>query len=97
MRAMVDDIVAGRFAEKWDAERDAGFPRFQALKAAAVRPEIVEWEKELRTQLGARSATPPDVLPPAGCARRREPCGVLPHDGDGAVAPRCPRAVPAAG
>jgi ketol-acid reductoisomerase len=52
MREVVDGIASGAFAEEWQAERDAGFPNFDRLKAEAVGPEIRAWEAELRTQLG---------------------------------------------
>jgi ketol-acid reductoisomerase len=52
MRDIVEGIASGRFADEWDAERDAGFAEFERLKSAAVGPEIVEFERELRRQLG---------------------------------------------
>jgi ketol-acid reductoisomerase len=52
MRDIVEGIASGRFADEWDAERDAGFPQFERLKSAAVGPEIVEFERDLRRQLG---------------------------------------------
>jgi ketol-acid reductoisomerase len=56
MRAIVDDISSGKFAEEWQAESEAGFPNFDRLKAAAVGPELKAWEQELRTQLGEGAA-----------------------------------------
>lgn len=52
MREIVDGIAGGRFADEWDAERDAGFPKFKALKDAAVGPAVREFEADLRTKLG---------------------------------------------
>jgi ketol-acid reductoisomerase len=52
MRELVDDIVSGRFADEWDAERDAGHPRLRELKAAAASPEIMAFERDLRERLG---------------------------------------------
>jgi ketol-acid reductoisomerase len=52
MRDIVEGIASGRFADEWDAERDAGFAEFERLKSAAVGPEIVEFERDLRRQLG---------------------------------------------
>jgi ketol-acid reductoisomerase len=52
MRELVDDIASGRFAEEWDAERDAGYPRLQELRANAMAPEILAFESELRSRLG---------------------------------------------
>jgi ketol-acid reductoisomerase len=52
MREIVDGIASGRFADEWDAERDAGFPEYQRLKAAAVGPGAAEFDRELRARLG---------------------------------------------
>jgi ketol-acid reductoisomerase len=52
MRELVDDIASGRFADEWDAERDAGYPRFEALRAKAMAPEILAFEADLRSRLG---------------------------------------------
>ena len=55
MRELVDDIVSGRFADEWDAERDAGYPRLEELRAKAMAPEILAFEAELRAKLGERA------------------------------------------
>jgi ketol-acid reductoisomerase len=55
MREIVADIASGRFADEWDAERDAGYPRLEALRARALAPEIVEFEAGLRRRLGETS------------------------------------------
>ena len=55
MRELVDDIASGRFADEWDAERDAGYPHLEALRATAMAPEILAFEAELRTKLGERA------------------------------------------
>jgi ketol-acid reductoisomerase len=52
MREIADHITSGGFADEWDAESEAGFPTFDELKAAAVGEGIVEWEADLRRQLG---------------------------------------------
>jgi ketol-acid reductoisomerase len=52
MRELVDEIASGRFADEWDAERDAGYPRLQSLRAKAMAPEILAFEEDLRTKLG---------------------------------------------
>ena len=52
MREIVDGIASGAFADEWDAERAAGFANFKRLKAAAVGPDIIEFERQIRTQLG---------------------------------------------
>jgi ketol-acid reductoisomerase len=56
MRELVDDIDSGRFAAEWDAERDAGYPRLQELRAQAMAPEILAFEEDLRSKLGERAA-----------------------------------------
>jgi len=55
MRALVDDIGSGRFADEWDAERDAGYPRLEALRAEAVSPAVLAFEADLRARLGEGS------------------------------------------
>jgi ketol-acid reductoisomerase len=57
MRKVVAAIKSGAFADEWDAERDAGFPRFTELKEAAVGPGMVEFEADLRRQLGETATT----------------------------------------
>jgi ketol-acid reductoisomerase len=52
MRELTDDIVSGRFADEWDAERDAGYPRLRALKEQHAGPAVREFEADLRTRLG---------------------------------------------
>jgi len=52
MRELVADIASGRFADEWDAERDAGYPRLEALRAKAMAPEILAFESDLRSKLG---------------------------------------------
>jgi ketol-acid reductoisomerase len=58
MRELVDYIASGRFADEWDAERDAGYQHLEELRAKAMAPEILAFEADLRTKLGegARSA-----------------------------------------
>lgn len=52
MRSLVEDITSGRFADEWDHERDAGYPELERLRSQHVSPEIIEFEADLRTQLG---------------------------------------------
>ena len=52
MRNLADDIESGRFADEWDAERDAGYPVLTALKEQHAGPAIREYEADLRRQLG---------------------------------------------
>ena len=55
MQAIVDRIKDGSFADEWDAERDAGYPRFTELKEAAVGAGMAEFEADIRRQLGERA------------------------------------------
>ena len=52
MRELLEDITSGRFADEWDAERDAGYPRLTALRAEHAGPEVRRFEAELRQRLG---------------------------------------------
>ena len=49
---IVEDIRSGRFADEWDAERDAGHPTLERLEGGRVPEEMAAWEQELRSQLG---------------------------------------------
>ena len=67
MRASVEEIRSGRFADEWDAEREAGHPRLAALRRAAVGAEVRAFEAEVRARLGelvARNGPPPIDPPP---------------------------------
>src|ERR1700739_2882589 len=44
MRALGGDIESGRFADEWDAERDAGCPALTALKDQHAGSAIREYE-----------------------------------------------------
>jgi ketol-acid reductoisomerase len=52
MEALTDDIASGRFADEWDAERDAGYPHLAALKEEHAGPLVRDYEAELRRRLG---------------------------------------------
>ncbi len=52
MRSLVDDITSGRFADEWDAERDAGYPRLATLREQHAGEGVRAFEEELRRQLG---------------------------------------------
>jgi ketol-acid reductoisomerase len=52
MRALVDDIESGRFADEWDAERDAGYPELTALKEQHAGQIVRDVEADLRRRLG---------------------------------------------
>jgi len=57
MAGIVAEITSGAFADEWDAERDAGFPRLAALKEAAAGPAVADFERDVRRRLG-ETATP---------------------------------------
>lgn len=52
MRALTDDIESGRFADEWDAERDAGYQALAELKEQHAGPAVREFEADLRRRLG---------------------------------------------
>ena len=54
--AVADDIESGRFADEWDAERDAGYPTLTRLKEQHAGPAVREYEAELRRRLGPNIA-----------------------------------------
>lgn len=63
MRALVDDIASGRFADEWDAERDAGYPRLSELKERHVGRAVREFEAALRYELGEGARREPEERP----------------------------------
>ena len=52
MRRLVDDIASGRFADEWDAERDAGYPKLVTLRERHAGPAVRSFEEALRRELG---------------------------------------------
>jgi ketol-acid reductoisomerase len=52
MRELLDDIASGRFADEWDAERDAGYPVLKDLRERHAGASVAEFEAALREQLG---------------------------------------------
>jgi ketol-acid reductoisomerase len=58
MREVLSEIESGKFADEWDAERDAGYPNLERMRAEKISPEIVAFEKDLRARLG-EGAKPP--------------------------------------
>jgi ketol-acid reductoisomerase len=57
MRRLVDDITSGRFADEWDAERDAGYPNLIRLREQYAGPAVREFETALRRKLGQGALT----------------------------------------
>ncbi len=53
MHEIVEQIADGRFADEWDAERDAGYPKLETLKEEHAGAAIAEFERAIREQLGA--------------------------------------------
>src|ERR687891_104762 len=58
MRDIVDNIANGAFADEWEAEHEAGHPTLQRLKAAAVGPDVIAFERDLRARLGELAVEP---------------------------------------
>jgi ketol-acid reductoisomerase len=58
MRQLADDIASGRFAEEWEAESRAGYPRLAELKALFAGPGVEAFEAHVRGQL---VPPPPDT------------------------------------
>jgi ketol-acid reductoisomerase len=52
MRSLTSDIENGRFADEWDAERDAGYPTLARLREQHAGSVVREYEADLRTRLG---------------------------------------------
>lgn len=52
MRELCDDITSGRFADEWDAERDAGHPQLAELRERHAGPGLAAFEREIRQRLG---------------------------------------------
>lgn len=55
MREVLSEIESGKFADEWDAERDAGYPNLQRLRTETLSPEVAAFEKDLRARLGERA------------------------------------------
>ena len=66
MRAIADDIESGRFADEWDAERDAGYATLARLKDVHAGPAVRDYEAELRRCLGPGAAAGHAVAGPQG-------------------------------
>ena len=60
MREVLGEIESGKFADEWDAERGAGYPNLERLRAEKLSPEVVAFEEDLRARLGARAQPPSD-------------------------------------
>jgi ketol-acid reductoisomerase len=54
MRELLDDIESGRFADEWDAQRDAGHPGLAELREEHANGMIAELEMDIRRRLGER-------------------------------------------
>jgi ketol-acid reductoisomerase len=60
MREVLSEIESGKFADEWQAERDAGYPNLERLRAEKLSPEVIAFEEDLRTRLGERAQPPTD-------------------------------------
>jgi ketol-acid reductoisomerase len=60
MREVLSEIESGKFADEWDAEREAGYPNLERLRAEKLSPEVVAFEEDLRARLGERAQFPSD-------------------------------------
>jgi ketol-acid reductoisomerase len=58
MRDIVGNIADGAFADEWEAEHEAGHPTLQRLRAAAVGPDVIAFEHDLRSRLGELAVEP---------------------------------------
>jgi ketol-acid reductoisomerase len=58
MREVLSEIESGKFADEWDAEREAGYPNLERLRAEKLTPEVVAFEQDLRARLGVRAKPP---------------------------------------
>jgi ketol-acid reductoisomerase len=57
MKPIVDGIASGRFADEWDAEGAAGYPRLKELKQQHAGPGMKAMEEDLRRRLGPGSGS----------------------------------------
>jgi len=57
MREVLSEIESGKFADEWDAERGAGYPNLERLRAEKLSPEVVAFEEDLRARLGEQAIT----------------------------------------
>jgi ketol-acid reductoisomerase len=58
MNRLVDDISSGRFADEWDAERDAGYSTLTELRERHAGTAVREFEEALRQELGEGAIRP---------------------------------------
>ena len=55
MREVLGEIESGKFADEWDAEREAGYPNLERLRAEKLSPEVLAFEEDVRARLGERA------------------------------------------
>jgi len=58
MKGIVEGIASGRFADEWDAESAAGYPRLTELKEQHAGPGMKAMEDDLRRRLGPAGPGP---------------------------------------
>ena len=52
MRELTETIASGRFADEWEAESNAGYPKLRELKEAHAGPGMQAMDADLRRRLG---------------------------------------------
>ena len=52
MRTLTEDVSSGRFADEWDAESAAQYPRLRELKEQHAGAAVRAMESDLRSRLG---------------------------------------------
>ena len=59
MRETAEEIESGRFADEWDAEREAGYTTLKRLKEQHAGPAVRDFEADIRRRLGPGALTRP--------------------------------------
>jgi len=54
MRGILEDIQSGRFADEWQAEREAGLENFAKLRAAREHHPLCQWDRRTRALFPAK-------------------------------------------
>jgi ketol-acid reductoisomerase len=60
MRELADEIESGRFADEWDAESRAGYPKLAKLKTEHAGAAVAAFEDAVRSRLGSKRPSRPD-------------------------------------
>jgi ketol-acid reductoisomerase len=54
MKNIVEDIVSGKFADKWDQEASGGYQALKALREVHAGDAVKSMEADLMAKLGSR-------------------------------------------